>query len=50
MVVSWPAMLGAREYAADPTDQRALFPETAGLVEEVAHSRAHLAQAVRWDV
>jgi hypothetical protein len=41
---------GGGEYAADLADQRALYPEAAGLVGEVAHSRAHLAEAVRWDV
>src|SRR5580765_8406188 len=42
-----PAMLGgaAGEDAADLADQRALHPQAAGLVEEVAHLRAHVAEA-----
>src|SRR6516165_1164269 len=40
-------MLGtsAGEHAADLADKGALHPETAGLVEEVAHLRAHVAEA-----
>src|SRR6516165_1266219 len=36
---------GAGEHAADRTDQRAHYPEATGLVEEVAHLRAHVAEA-----
>src|SRR5215831_2761081 len=41
------AMLGARagEHAADLADERALHPETPGLVQEVAHLCAHVAEA-----
>src|SRR5215471_12250566 len=41
------AMLGARagEHAADLADERTLHPETPGLVQEVAHLRAHVAEA-----
>src|SRR5262245_47170340 len=35
----------AGEHAADLADQRALHPVAAGLVEEVAHLRAHVAEA-----
>jgi hypothetical protein len=36
---------GAGEHTADLTDQRALHPEAAGLVQEVAHLCAHVAKA-----
>ena len=41
------AMLGARagEHAADLADERALHPETPGLIQEVAHLCAHVAEA-----
>src|SRR6478672_4019236 len=41
------AMLGrgGAKYAADLADQRTLHPVAAGLVEEVAHLRAHIAEA-----
>src|SRR5262249_20851389 len=41
------AMLGARagEHAADLADECSLHPEAAGLVQEVAHLCAHVAEA-----
>ena len=36
---------GTGEHAADLPDQRALHPEVPGLVEEVAHLGAHIAEA-----
>src|SRR5690606_2406301 len=38
---------GGGEHAADPADQRTLHPEPAGLVEEIAHLRGHVAKARR---
>ena len=49
IVVSWPPCWVAvrGEDAADLADQRALHPQAAGLVEEVAHLRRHVAEAGR---
>jgi hypothetical protein len=38
---------GRGEHAADLADQRAAHPERPGLIEEVPHLRAHIAEA-RW--
>jgi hypothetical protein len=45
MVDSCPPCWVAGEDAADRADQRALHPEAAGLIEEVTHLRAHIAEA-----
>jgi len=38
---------GAGEYAADLADQGAIHPQAAGLIEEVAHLRRHVAEPGR---